>query len=81
MSSSENNTGRSFSRWVERVGHKIPDPVIIFMAFYPIAFLATVLLGGHAFETMGAGGEPRDLRLRAVRSGDREEREARRSAG
>jgi aminobenzoyl-glutamate transport protein len=49
--------GQSFGRWVERVGHKIPDPVVIFMSFYPIAFLATVLLGGHTFETMGAGGE------------------------
>jgi aminobenzoyl-glutamate transport protein len=58
---SDNNDetrGQSFSRWVERVGHKIPDPVIIFMSFYPIAFMATVLLGGHTFETMGAGGEP-----------------------
>jgi aminobenzoyl-glutamate transport protein len=57
MSSSEDSTGQSFSRWVERVGHKIPDPVIIFMSFYPIAFLATVFMGGHSFETMGAGGE------------------------
>jgi aminobenzoyl-glutamate transport protein len=58
MSSNEGRTGQSFGRFVERIGHKIPDPVIIFMAFYPIAFIATVLLGGHTFETMGAGGEP-----------------------
>lgn len=58
MSENDNTTGRKFSRWIERVGHKIPDPVIIFMAFYPIAFLVTVLLGGHTFETMGAGGLP-----------------------
>jgi aminobenzoyl-glutamate transport protein len=58
MSESGSSAGRSFSRWVERVGHKIPDPVIIFMAFYPIAFIATVFMGGHTFETMGAGGEP-----------------------
>lgn len=58
MSVEEESTGQSFSRFVERVGHKIPDPVIIFMAFYPIAFLVTVLMGGHTFETMGAGGEP-----------------------
>jgi aminobenzoyl-glutamate transport protein len=42
---------------VERAGHRIPDPVIIFMALYPIAFLFTILLGGHSFETAGAGGE------------------------
>src|SRR5690606_19357724 len=58
MSDSTGREGRSFSRWIERVGHKIPDPVIIFMAFYPLAFFATVLMGGHTFETMGAGGEP-----------------------
>ena len=58
MSADEHGTGQSFTRWVERVGHKIPDPVIIFMCFYPIAFLATVFMGGHTFETMGAGGEP-----------------------
>jgi aminobenzoyl-glutamate transport protein len=58
MNDTENSRGGSFTRWVERVGHKIPDPVIIFMAFYPIAFLVTVFMGGHTFETMGAGGEP-----------------------
>jgi len=46
-----------FANFVERVGHRIPDPVIIFMAFYPAAFLLTVLMGGHTFETLGAGGE------------------------
>jgi aminobenzoyl-glutamate transport protein len=50
--------GQSFSQFVERAGHKIPDPVIIFMAFYPLAFLVTVFMGGHTFETVGAGGEP-----------------------
>jgi len=49
---------QGFSRWVERVGHRIPDPVILFMSFYPIAFLCTVWLGGHTFETAGAGGVP-----------------------
>lgn len=50
--------GQRFGAAVERIGRKIPDPVIIFMAFYPLAFLATVVLGGHQFESMGAGGEP-----------------------
>jgi aminobenzoyl-glutamate transport protein len=58
MSANEQQPGQSFARFIERIGHKIPDPVIIFMSFYPIAFLATVLMGGHTFETMGAGGEP-----------------------
>src|SRR6056297_2732418 len=57
MSQDEQGKSRSFTRFVERVGHKIPDPIIIFMSFYPIAFVATVLMGGHQFETIGAGGE------------------------
>ena len=57
-SSSSASLGQRFGASVERIGRKIPDPVIIFMAFYPLAFLATVILGGHQFESMGAGGEP-----------------------
>lgn len=41
---------------IERVGHKIPDPVIIFMAFYPLALLVTFLLGGHEFSTLSTDG-------------------------
>ena len=39
---------RRFAQFVERAGHRIPDPVIIFMAFDPLAFLAiwTALLVG-----------------------------------
>lgn len=50
--------GQRFGAAVERIGRKIPDPVIIFMAFYPIAFLASVIMGGHQFESIGAGGDP-----------------------
>ncbi|MEM1173269.1 MAG: AbgT family transporter [Pseudomonadota bacterium] len=49
--------GQSFAGFIERAGHRIPDPVIIFMAFYPTAFLVTVLMSGYTFETVGAGGE------------------------
>ncbi len=49
--------GQSFARFVERAGRRIPDPVIIFICFYPAAFLATVLMSGYSFETLGAGGE------------------------
>jgi len=54
----QSSRSRAVAAWVERVGRKVPDPVIIFMAFWPLAFIATVLLGGYRFETMGAGGEP-----------------------
>ena len=49
--------GARFGRFVEQAGKRIPDPVIIFMVFYPVAFLATIIMGGHRFESMGAGGE------------------------
>ena len=49
--------GQSFAAFIERAGHRIPDPVIIFMTFYPAAFLLTVFMSGYSFETVGAGGE------------------------
>ena len=48
---------QAFARFVERAGKRIPDPVVIFMVFYPVAFLVTVLMSGHTFETAGAEGE------------------------
>lgn len=48
---------QSLSSFIERAGKRIPDPVIIFMAFYPLAFLITVLMSGYSFQTPGAGGE------------------------
>ncbi len=58
MTRNQQRFSQSFARFVERVGHRIPDPVIIFMSFYPITFLAAVLMGGHRFETAGADSEP-----------------------
>ena len=49
--------GQTFAKFVERAGRRIPDPVIIFMAFYPAAFLLTVVMSGYTFETVGAGGD------------------------
>jgi aminobenzoyl-glutamate transport protein len=46
----------SLIAWIERAGRRIPDPVVIFMAFWPLAFLASALLGGYTFSTLGAGG-------------------------
>lgn len=43
--------------WIERVGHRIPDPVLIFMALWPLAFIAAALLGGYKFTTTGPGGQ------------------------
>lgn len=41
---------------IERIGKKIPDPVIIFMCLYAIVFTATIFMGGMKFETLGADG-------------------------
>ena len=54
------STGQRVGRFIERAGHLIPDPVIIFMAFYPAAFILTVIFGGYQFSTTGAGGESVD---------------------
>lgn len=44
--------------FIERVGKKIPDPVIIFMSFFAITMFVTLFMGGTTFETMGADGNP-----------------------
>lgn len=48
---------QSLSSFVERAGKSIPDPVLIFMAFYPVAYVLTVFMSGYSFQTPGAGGE------------------------
>ncbi|MCI6276501.1 MAG: AbgT family transporter [Clostridium sp.] len=42
--------------FIERVGKKIPDPVIIFIALYAIVMLTTLFMGGKTFSTLGADG-------------------------
>jgi aminobenzoyl-glutamate transport protein len=36
------------------------------MAFWPLAFIASALLGGYRFQTMGAGGEPVEHAIKAM---------------
>lgn len=42
--------------FIERVGSKIPDPVIIFIGLYIFVMLITGILGGTTFETLGNDG-------------------------
>ncbi|MGL5152816.1 MAG: AbgT family transporter [Clostridium sp.] len=42
--------------FIERIGKKIPDPVIIFMGLYAIVMTLTLLMGGMKFETLAADG-------------------------
>lgn len=58
MSNSDIGTQKGFIAFVERVGKRIPDPVIIFIYFLIGAVLLTALIGGLTFETYGAGGVP-----------------------
>ncbi len=37
--------------WIEKIGQKIPDPVIIFICLYILVMLVTAFLGGRTFET------------------------------
>ncbi len=43
---------------IERIGKKIPDPIVIFMAFYAITAIISVVMSGHAFTSTGADGSP-----------------------
>jgi aminobenzoyl-glutamate transport protein len=47
---------RDVTSWLERVGHRIPDPVLLFAGLWVLTFTAASLLGGHRFETPGPGG-------------------------
>jgi aminobenzoyl-glutamate transport protein len=42
--------------WIERAGKSIPDPVLLFVALYVIAFATAYALGGTTFSTPGPGG-------------------------
>ena len=42
--------------FIEKVGKKIPDPVIIFVWLFAITMIATIFMGGMKFETLGADG-------------------------
>jgi len=52
--------------FIERWAKRIPDPVLLFIAFYVIAFTSSVLMGGHAFESMGAGGTMQSYSIRSM---------------
>ncbi|MGL6172998.1 MAG: AbgT family transporter [Cellulosilyticaceae bacterium] len=42
--------------FIERVGKKIPDPVIIFMGLFAITMILTLIMGGKTFSTLGGDG-------------------------
>lgn len=46
----------SKTSWIERVGKKIPDPIVIFMALFVITAIVSVLMGGYTFTSVGADG-------------------------
>ena len=37
---------------IEKIGKKIPDPVIIFAIFYVVVLFSTLFLGGKTFEVI-----------------------------
>jgi len=49
------DTGSTLSL-VEKIGKKIPDPVIIFMFLLAFCLVLTAIIGGLTFETQNAGG-------------------------
>lgn len=47
---------RDFTGILERLGHKIPDPVLLFAGLWVLTFVMASLLGGLQFQTPGAAG-------------------------
>lgn len=41
---------------VERIGHKIPDPVILFIFLFLITFITSIIIGGLQFSTVAPDG-------------------------
>jgi aminobenzoyl-glutamate transport protein len=46
----------SFTARIERIGRKIPDPVLLFAGMYVLTFVVASVLGGLQFPTPGQGG-------------------------
>ncbi|WP_330926797.1 AbgT family transporter [Candidatus Sororendozoicomonas aggregata] len=45
-----------FIRIMERVGHRIPDPVIIFMFLFVLTAIVSLFMGGYTFQSVGSDG-------------------------
>ncbi|MEG2775737.1 MAG: AbgT family transporter [Cellulosilyticaceae bacterium] len=50
------NKNKKRTSFIEKVGKKIPDPVIIFMGLFVITMIATIFLGGITFSTLSGDG-------------------------
>lgn len=55
---------------IERMGHKIPDPVIIFMSLYVIVLLVTALFGGNTFSMTSPNGGSVTYEIKNMLSGE-----------
>lgn len=49
-------TRKKKESFIEKVGKKIPDPVIIFISLYVFTMLITLVMGGTSFSTLAADG-------------------------
>ena len=56
--------------FIERVGHKIPDPVLIFIALYVLVLLLTGIFGGSTFSTVGANGTATEYTIKNMFSAE-----------
>ena len=45
------------TNFIEKIGKKIPDPVIIFSIFFVSVMIITIFMGGITFQTAGKDGE------------------------
>ena len=61
---------RGMIAFIERVGRHIPDPVLLFISFWLLAFAGSVALGGLTFSYQGADGQPVNLAIRNMADSD-----------
>ncbi|WP_371187798.1 AbgT family transporter [Thalassotalea maritima] len=58
MSSDNNKLATKGSiRLIEKIGKKIPDPIVIFIWFLALSFILTIFIGGLEFQTVSGSGE------------------------
>ena len=55
---------------IERIGHKIPDPVVIFASLYALLLLLTAIFGGKGFSTVSPDGGTASYQIKNMLTGE-----------
>ena len=55
---------------IERIGRKIPDPIVIFMSLFAITAVISMLMGGYTFTSVGADGSDIEYQIHNMLSNE-----------